>query len=457
MLLMIGWIALSVILFCIYSWICAYFSMQIICKCKEMTIIQRKNSEHDNNNNNNNNRIQIKQKQNPLSIFCITVLQTFLFLGCLFLYLLFLILPIGLYNIYHSLPTDNNLPFIHDLNNHLNINYDIISYIVENFASFIMALQQWFLITPGVSLLIDIFPFDTNEPQKKNKFLYYYKNLFIQFIRNFTFIIIPFLSLIIFDDKCFQHWKDFWPSCVAKNKNYLGGKYGCLQFSASFTMWRGEEGDANLCFYICEKIVFGHRCVRQIFQVLAPLYTIKATIALFFPFIYYIRKKLNVYFYQRGCYQQCQRDNNNTNNNCLCACCCKYVRKIFCDKNDNSVLSMDIEYIALISNLEILIVFGWGVPLLIPIYTVIIFGYSLVFLQFLKNEKYKFMIKDVMSLRIVGKWLIISIVIQQIFAFLFYFQTQVYYYCLFVVLNACGVFFYILLNMRRKNVVRSSL
>ena len=437
-----GLVACSAVLFCIYSWICVYFSIQINLKCNEMTNIQRKNTEPSQQISLNDDDNMSQTKQNSLSILCCKILQTLSFIGCLILYLLFLILPIGLYNIYHSLPTDNNLPFIHDLNNYLNINY-----VVENFASFIIALQQWFLITPGVSLLINIFPFDKKNIRQKQKFLHYYKNIFIQFIRNFIFIIIPFVSLIMFDDKCFQYWKDFWPSCDMNNKNYLGGKYGCLQYSASFTMWQGKPRDTNLCFYICEKIFFGHRCVRQIFQVLAPLYTIKATIALFFPFIYYIRKKLNVYFYQHECYQH----ENNNNNNCVCICCCKCVRKIFCDKNDNSVLKMDIEYIALISNLEILIVFGWGVPLLIPIYNVIIFGYSLVFLQFLKNEKYKFMIKDVMSLHIVGKWLIFSIVIQQIFAFCFYFQTQVYYYCLLLGLNAFCVFLYIVLKMTRKN------
>ena len=458
------WIFCSLLLFCIYSWICSYWVVKIIQKCDQVSKISVKLFAGDlrrsmcidarmdvrpkhsrahiqSSFENFQNKPNMQQtRYTASSILWITVssmFRTLLFIIFLICFLIFLILPVVLYNLYHSLPMDNNLPIIGKYDNKQH--YFIVSKIISNFTSFIIAIQQWFLITPAVNILIKLLPFPNFKQYKKSIELY--KNFIIQLFRNVAFIIIPILSLIIFDDKCFQNWKQFWPTCDPYDTNeYLGsGPNGCIPFEYRIFDKRTET--KSLCFEICAKSVFPHRCVRQLFQVLGPLYTIKATVALLFPFLYHFTRQLKL---------QC----GFVINGCGC-CCCK--RKSNDHDNDNDIINdknaMDVEYIGLISTVEILIVFGWGLPILIPIYNVVILGYGLVFYYWLNlnchshsnhdhQQQIKFKIKDGKYINIIGKWLLLSILIQQLFGLCFYWLTQSGYCKILLLINAFGLFIY---------------
>lgn len=94
---------------------------------------------------------------------------------------------------------------------------------------------------------------------------------------------------------------------------------------------------------------------------------------------------------------------------------------------------VDIEYIGIISSLEILIVFGCFIPILIPIYNVIMFGYGLVYYYWLNiHEKFDnnkgsiihIKVNDGNYVKIVAWWLLLSMAMQQTFGLWFYGQTQ---------------------------------
>eukprot|EP00484_Ammonia_sp_Unknown_P027071 CAMPEP_0197047122 /NCGR_PEP_ID=MMETSP1384-20130603/22673_1 /TAXON_ID=29189 /ORGANISM="Ammonia sp." /LENGTH=116 /DNA_ID=CAMNT_0042478995 /DNA_START=168 /DNA_END=515 /DNA_ORIENTATION=- len=62
--------------------------------------------------------------------------------------------------------------------------------------------------------------------------------------------------------------------------------------------------------------------------------------------------------------------------------------KCYCDVDDESArimcvnkqkIQMDVEYMSLVSSLEIVIVFGWAVPLLVVLYGITMFGYWCVY------------------------------------------------------------------------------
>ena len=85
----------------------------------------------------------------------------------------------------------------------------------------------------------------------------------------------------------------------------------------------------------------------------------------------------------------------------------------------------------LIPSAEILFVFGWAVPLLVPLYGVTLFGYSLVYrywmIQFTPPTKSPIRgvrIKNKNHSTPIAKWLLLSLVMQQAMALFFYWATQ---------------------------------
>ena len=251
----------------------------------------------------------------------------------------------------------------------------------------------------------------------------YYHNFLIQAFRNFTFIVLPFTVLFIFDDKCLQNWKYFWPKCT-NNQTFCEHVDSQLSFS-------GDISGVSLCFYICDKFLFIDRCLREVFQVLGPLYTMKATIGLVFPLCFHLMKKVMIKIKN---YKICRKCNDDDGNQSELQRCYQY--------------QLDVEYIGLISSLEILIIFGWGLPILIPIYNVIMFGYSLVYTYWLKQQRHILIGKaNARYINIVAKWLVASIIIQQIFGTMFYVMTQLDSYKTFLIVNAFAILAYIAKNM----------
>ena len=536
------WINVAFGLTLIYSWICVIFSIDIIKNTSKMSNLSSKhgyairNQNIDGGGGGNCNDTHSHESmatsmiveeddiyfQQSCVFKCFEFISRFIvFIVFLILFLLFLILPIGLYNLYHSLPTHNNLPLIGTLEN--GANYQILSYFIENFTSLIISLQQWFLITPGVNILIILFPWHLNDNNMNNNEstpskLFYYKNFTVQLLRNFTLIIVPLCCLFIFDDKCLQNWKILWPSCDPNyDNNYVLGAQNsnACQHVPSFEQPSGHQESVEVCFDICStKYVFYPRCVRQIFQVLAPLYTIKATIGLIFPLLYHlqiqfeIRRKLwytidligyfcckkkivRCLFCCLTCgicgtctctkYKNYNHNSSYSNHNKTIGNISRHYKygqnhidpeeallksnesekDADAKNNDNDVgvtnnngirrelekddtlsqqfehkRSLDVECIAIISSLEILIVFGWAIPIMIPIYNVIMFGYGIVYFYWLnvKGDKI-YVINDGKCVKIVGKWLIVSVVIQQFLILSFYSQTQPIGYTIAVFVN----------------------
>ena len=428
------WIILSVVMFIIYSWICAYYSIKIIQNCSRLSKESMTVAEKLHKNSTVNSIANQKSKVCHCIVF---LFRTILSLALLALLILFVTLPIGLYNLYHSLPIDNNIPIIGNLTRSNSDHYDTISYIIENFTSLIIAFQQWFLIAPCVRVVINTSPLvhrsfgyhalnSNHDEQDFKSQTQYYHNFLIQVFRNFTFIVLPFTVLFIFDDKCLQNWKYFWPKCT-------NNPISCEFFQSEFFLSNQIYG-VSLCFYICDKFLFMDRCLREVFQVLRPLYTMKATIGLLFPIYFHLMKKLMITI------QNCTSSTNRTN--------AKDHDHDQSESRHQLQHQLDVEYIGLISSLEILIIFGWGLPILIPIYTGIMFGYSVVSTYWWKRQSHILIGKaNARHINIVGKWVVASIIIQQIFAIMFYVMTQLDSYKTFLIINALAMLAYIAKNM----------
>ena len=465
------WVGIAVAGFMIYSWICCYYSFKITTQCNYVSIksYQMKDGsywrggsnptrssnvtledesiedeanllsiKHAIGNNNDTEDIFPIESPNPsirpnpgargcARIFgcCLgminTLARSIMFVIALIAFIAILLLPIRLYNLYQSLPTENTLPIISNILN-INNNYrSLMLFMIKEFTSLIIAIQQWFLITPFVSFLIYLFPSKRVIKWIKRKIAIKY--LFIQMWRNITFIVLPLLILLIFDDKCYQNWKHFWPYCDS-NDAAFEEKGECVYLTSSFAISR-QKRQTYVCFFLCKQIIVAHRCVRQIFQVLGPLYTIKATFGMFFPLLKHLQLhiKHNVDCDLCNCKQKRKRNGKKTNKT-------KNKRK---NKNKNKKHCLEIEYIGLISNLEIVIVFGWAVPILVFLYNIVLFGYGLVYYYWLFNgdliygsRKNVFSIKQVAYMQTVGKWLFISVIVQQCLAFIFFAYSQEY-------------------------------
>ena len=225
-------------------------------------------------------------------------------------------------------------------------NNEIFYFIIERFTGAIIAFQQWFAIPPLIAFLCYLFPLSNSTNVNKHK------NLLLQLSHILTFIFIPLIVLLIFDDKCLQNWKQFWPYCVCPNVNdndntnanaYDGNdnlnfdydynnEFGecdsqsndheydnlnndCIYYEDLIETALGRTPIAGwICFDLCEQNFTSFRCVRQIFQVLGPLFTIKASIALLFPLLFpllfHLKRKFSIKRQLKS----------------LCCCCCKMNR-----------------------------------------------------------------------------------------------------------------------------------
>ena len=517
------YVGASLFMFIIYSWICAWYSVEIIKQCEEIairaTLVEKGlypqehasrsyssyigNTKSNSNSvisihsrssniivNNNDDDYNFNQLQGaeddkrethlfpidskpptlvaqPRKNKLIVVGKLIIFIVALFVFCVIMLLPIGLYNLFQSLSTENTLPLLSNasnwfdkINNHFGMQRDSLFFtLVEELTAIIIAIQQWFVITPCINLLYKLFPFKSSTDAGNSSYSYNkndtIKYLILQSWRNIAFIIVPFVVLLIFDDKCFQNWKKLWPYCDENYANNFLNENACKTFESP-TIYGKFFATLKLCFPICEQTFVGHRCARQIFQVLGPLYTIKATVGLFFPLLRYLQIYLVNY---------CQCDCTCVSKITIHKSCCKRrsrdckskkrkkkrkkknkkKRKIeettTDDDKEKGNKSLEIEYIGLISSLEIVIVFGWGLPVLVFLYNVVIIGYGLVYYYWLfnydcfdyfnlsgrsKEQQRVFTIKQITYMKTVGKWLLFSIVIQQLLAFVFYAYSQVY-------------------------------
>ena len=146
-------------------------------------------------------------------------------------------------------------------------------------------------------------------------------------------------------------------------------------------------------------------------------------IALWFPLIYYLKQteigrylsnKVSLYWKKiRNCKFGEHKSDKRKNN---------------CDDE----IKMDVEYMSLISSLEIVIIFGWSIPLLIFLYLITIFSYWSVYSYWFNNETNKF--RNRHQLYFVTNGLFLSLIFQHILSISFYGYTQSRYHAIICVI-----------------------
>ena len=108
---------------------------------------------------------------------------------------------------------------------------------------------------------------------------------------------------------------------------------------------------------------------------------------------------------------------------------------------------MDVEYMSLVSSLEMIIVFGWAVPILVLLYGVTIFGYWCVYAYWFNNANAgqpRFMNRHTKVLQPVTGWLLLALVLQHVLASAFFWCTQsVYHGCVCVVIAVLNLLWFV--------------
>eukprot|EP01084_Bolivina_argentea_P028253 52527_1 len=383
-----SWISLS--LYSIYSMICSAMTAKLIRLSNSFIKTIPENIPSIQNNALIKSEIPFdEQSQQNKCIWFVKLLTIILtFFAVLFM-------PVIIYNAYHTIPSGHTI--IPTINNNSSVQFCIL-YIIP----MILAVGKFFGVPFTINKILQMLEqVGMNKKYRKNSF----RNHLIQFIRVFNLIIIPIIILTLFDDKCFKVWKEFWSYCKQNNAT-------CTKLAHSTVkVFNDELTDAWVCHDICSRApIIPYRCLRRFFEVLGPLYVYKMNIAMCFPLLYYIKRRKWFNYYKNKIFC-CRKTNKHISNNA---------------GEQIELLEMDMEYMSLISSLEIVIVFGWAIPLLIPLYLVTIFGYWCVFGHGL--HEYDMIVNKIIpqtkSLRPVTKWLLLSVITQNILAFLFYYATQ---------------------------------
>ena len=335
------------------------------------------------------------------------------------------------YDIFHtSLPNDNTL-LTHK--NDSKFYQILLSYGLPS----IIAIEKYFLLPYCISKIINLFKF---FEMNSNKQRYYVRHL-TQCFRFFILILCPLLILIYFDNGCIKNWKNFWKYCQIEENNH-----NCITLSFYPT-------DVVICYDMCSKITFisdivWNRCLRRIMQVVAPLYIFKMTLAVWFPLLLYIFKLMIQFIKSK---RDCDKTKNNYN-------------QIINDDNDNNhrrksldlkqkldtLESFEPEYVSLLSSIEMIIVFGWAIPLITFLYIVTMFGYFAILIKVKDHSagllKYDYKLNKYFC---VSYYLMLSLFCQQLFGIAWFYSTMSSVFGLIAVVNAIvNMMLYILLFAR---------
>eukprot|EP01083_Nonionella_stella_P299547 1018004_1 len=301
---------------------------------------------------------------------------------CLLLLAILSFGPAIVYNIYHTIPSSHiNSKWIPNLSSSLSQN--MVIYV----SPFLLAIAKFF----GT-------PYTINKMQPMRN----YRNSLIYIIRFITLIVVPIIILLVFDDGCFQTWKSLWDYCE-KDDN---GAYIHPQCSVIPAMYNDASNlitsgsGTYVCHGVCDQTLVPYRCIRRFFEVLGPLYVYKMSIAFWFPLLYYMTIKN---YWKRIC--------------------------PWCNDNRLNVVhqrhQFDLEYMSLVSSLEIVIVFGWALPMLVVLYGITMYGYWCVFAYSFNNIP---QITAQNTLKPAINWLILSLILQHLLAITFYWFTQSMYH-----------------------------
>eukprot|EP01084_Bolivina_argentea_P275316 469510_1 len=331
--------------------------------------------------------------------FCFYILWTIKFVFFILLFFGLLFGPIIAYNVYHSIPY-SHMRYVPELNDerwHI-----FIIYILPIFLAIVKFFGIPWANDQMRSILIEAGIVDRNAHNT-------WRNITLCIIRFFTMILLPISILLIFDDGCKQGWKSMWDYCDTD----VNGHFTNPQCQSIAPKFKELPGPAIwVCHDVCDPNFVPYRCMRRFFEVLGPLYLYKMNIALWFPLLYFIKKT------------KTGKRLTNALWNCF-KCKCNNTDRVN-DENVSKKIKTDVEYMSLVSSLEIVIVFGWAIPILVILYGITIFGYWCVYSYWYNNDLGDFI--DRKTLRPVTGWLILALVLQHILACFFYWYTQSIYH-----------------------------
>eukprot|EP01084_Bolivina_argentea_P300044 517260_1 len=367
-------------IFTCYQIICIYFIPKLLVLSNNLhhdQLIPISNIDNDEtediDNDDNETDAAMHQPLSAKNRFC----RYLIFIILVTILLFILLVPLIIYNIFHSLPTQTTVNML---------NSEILHEMVPFIVPVVLSFEKWFLIPYVLIMLLELISFNVALHNKC-------RNVLVQMYRFISMVIAPLIILFVFDNGCLQQWKHLWPYCVQGYPQYL--KNECYQFEAPSNV---RVLNIRVCTEICDTKMIWASCLRRFFEVLAPLYIFKMILAVWYPILFLI-KQTDWYHYVR--------------NKMAKICCCT-------EKDKN--IKIELEYVSLIGSLEIVVVFGYEIPVIVILYLITLFGSYVVYSYLLYQPHLK--IKHSSEFQVIAWWLIISIVIQQLIAILFYWQTQ---------------------------------
>eukprot|EP01083_Nonionella_stella_P003979 11450_1 len=276
------------------------------------------------------------------------------FLLWLFLYL-YLVFWVGIYIISTSLPSDD-IPYISPANFHL----------LQMSMSFVLTICNSLVVPKLVSVSYRLMY--QNDPQQSIKFMSTYRPRIIFHLRSFTAVTLPcILSFWLLHD-CGRGWTTFWSKCGMEHSELNIKTTIALQIERS----NGITGDnrthaiaINLLKSddICSAFAFGNinwnKCLRQFSATWITILIQKVIIMHFMPIVVVGFKLLRW-----------------------------RVGKRLTMMKEKVVIEIDKEYAMILSKLEIMILYSWIFPLLIPL-TITSISFNICFYEFIISERGK--------------------------------------------------------------------
>eukprot|EP01083_Nonionella_stella_P106107 305745_1 len=276
------------------------------------------------------------------------------FLLWLFLYL-YLVFLVGIYIISTSLPSDD-IPYISPANFHL----------LQMSMSFVLTICNSLVVPKLVSVSYRLMY--QNDPQQSIKFMSTYRPRIIFHLRSFTAVTLPcILSFWLLHD-CGRGWTTFWSKCGMEHSELNIKTTIALQIERS----NGITGDhrthaiaINLLKSddICSAFAFGNinwnKCLRQFSATWITILIQKVIIMHFMPIVVVGFKLLRW-----------------------------RVGKRLTMMKEKVVIEIDKEYAMILSKLEIMILYSWIFPLLIPL-TITSISFNICFYEFIISERGK--------------------------------------------------------------------
>jgi len=165
-----------------------------------------------------------------------------------------------------------------------------------------------------------------------------------------------------------------------------------------------------------------YKCFRRYLEVMGPLLLFKMAVLVWIPLYNYcthrfesvMRARVWVKWYLHRMYR-----------NCLCCECVRGQREESREEwsakelSKMKVTKLEMEYINIVSSMEVVIVYGWSLPMLVPFYTLTFFGFLTLYRRLFKQQHL-----TATKFKPVFSYLYVSLIVQQMLGSLFWYYTQ---------------------------------